>query len=64
MHQRATNILTKLKYKNSRVKTQNSLHRVIAAAGSSRIWVQKGVDEVVTCPARRDVSLSIARHIN
>jgi hypothetical protein len=38
----------KLKYKNCRVKTQNSLHRVVAAAGSSRVWVQKCVDEVVS----------------
>jgi hypothetical protein len=46
---RVTSILTKLKYKNCQVAARNSLHRIID--GSARVWVQEGVDEVISCPA-------------
>jgi hypothetical protein len=46
-----TSILMKLKCKNRHVTTPTSLCRIVAAIGSSRVWVQEVLGEVVSHPA-------------
>jgi hypothetical protein len=45
-----TSILTKLKCKNHHIATPSSLCRVVATVGSSCVWVQEVIGEVVSCP--------------
>jgi hypothetical protein len=51
--QRVTSILRKLKYRNYRDATKNSLCCIVAVIATtkfSRVWVQDGIDEVISCP--------------